>query len=69
MTRKDYKAIGMVILNMRRSRLRLLQTADLYDEFTLNALVNKLADLFEADNPRFNRGQFVSFCNSKEEVA
>ena len=64
MTKKDYIAIAEII------KTKLDQ-----DEITETSLIFKfiqsMADYFEQDNPRFNRGKFIHAChnNLKKEVA
>jgi hypothetical protein len=58
MIKKDYEAITTAL---RRHRW----TCDVADSF--RSLVRELANVFEADNPHFDRQQFFKDCNEVEE--
>lgn len=54
MTRKDYVAVAEKI---RARAEEYTYVPDLIIEFA-----NDIADVFKADNPRFDRGRFLSAC-------
>ena len=57
MTKKDYELIASVL----RERL-----GDSYDNAYARLLVKKMADVFEAHNPKFNRSKFLKACGIEE---
>lgn len=52
MTRKDYVAIAEAIAFQ----------AELHDDVVVHAVADAIADVFYADNSRFNRGKFMEAC-------
>jgi hypothetical protein len=56
MTKKDYKAIGLVV----RDRVLVDQSLS-HGSHCVRRLAEKLADVFAADNPRFDRERFLRF--------
>ena len=57
MTKKDYIAFArMIRVNMRK-----------LDGFTRDFVINSIAQVFENDNPRFNRAKFYEACGYKYE--
>lgn len=52
MTRKDYVAIAKAIE----------EQAELHDDVVVHAVADAIANVFSADNPRFDRGKFLTAC-------
>jgi hypothetical protein len=52
MTRKDYVAIAEAIA----------LTIESHDDVAVHAVADAIADVFYADNSRFNRGKFMEAC-------
>ena len=63
MTKKDYVAIAKVI----SWHVADYATDDLQDtDHGLGPLIDSLAALFAADNPRFDRARFLTACGIKQ---
>jgi hypothetical protein len=54
MTRKDYEAFAEAV--------RVEQWNAEHDTWTVGQVINMMADVFRADNPRFDRDRFVAAC-------
>jgi 2C-methyl-D-erythritol 2,4-cyclodiphosphate synthase len=52
MTRKDYVAIAEAIA----------LTVESYDDVAVHAVADAIASVFASDNPRFDRGKFLTAC-------
>lgn len=61
MTKKDYELIARSIYVDR-------DTLDETQKETADLIANGLADQFQAMNPRFNRGLFLTACGYKKET-
>lgn len=62
MTRKHYETIAQAI-NEELVQV-ILTTSDPHWYFS-GCFIGRLADMFEKDNPRFNRERFVAACYKK----
>jgi hypothetical protein len=60
MTRKDYKAFAQMLSK------RLEDTDTTEEIWTWSDICQDIADLFMADNPRFDREKFYTACNFDE---
>ena len=67
MSRKDYEKIGKLVKDISWKR-EVWHEEELGKKdgkvipfISKNALVNGLADIFEADSPKFDRGRFFDF--------
>ncbi len=56
-TQRHFEAIA------RDIRGSLAETGNGFERLTVERLAGKLADTFERDNPRFNRGRFMRACD------
>jgi hypothetical protein len=56
MHRKHYTAIVGIINNYTDDN----EPGTLHEERKFEAMINELADMFQSDNPNFNRGKFFS---------
>ena len=56
MTKKDYQAIARAFYQTGQETLR--------ESETWQILRRKIADVFAADNPRFNRARFMEACET-----
>lgn len=54
-TRQHYNAVAKIIANH-------MKHADGATEIVLNTIANDMADLFKDDNPRFDKGYFLTAC-------
>lgn len=66
MTRKDYIAVAEIVA---AARVRFKQDSGDAGDAGAREMIDyfemELADLFEADSPRFNRARFVAACNAE----
>jgi hypothetical protein len=60
MSRKDYKVIAEVFSELHKKHCPNSPAAK-----ALKRVRDKVADIFEADNPRFDRGKFNVACEQK----
>lgn len=64
MTRKDYEKFAAMFRDRRETNLRLAHGVRLHamnDATTM--LMHDIADIFQRDNPRFDRERFVNACS------
>lgn len=57
MTKKDYIAIADAIKRARTG-------ADKEERFAIDIVADNIADVFQKDNPRFNRQRFLEACQN-----
>lgn len=57
MTRKDFKAIAVAIKDSASH-----SDGTPGSNYTLRIAASQIADVFEADNPRFDRSKFLTAC-------
>lgn len=62
MSRKDYRMIARVIYDVRKGT----SCCGVENHSTLAPIVEGLARMFVADNPRFDREKFVKACETGE---
>ena len=67
MTRKDYVAIAKAFSNERlawpkRSQPGEMAVGDEFAQAALTSTAARIASVFEADNPRFDRSRFLKAC-------
>lgn len=60
-TEKHYKAIADIIA-AESTRFDITEEDDTEGKLTCMVLAGKLAEYFGKDNPRFDRGKFLSAC-------
>jgi hypothetical protein len=61
MSRKDYEAIAEAIKSERENQWR-EAAPDSLPVLALRSMAQRVARVFEADNPRFDRGRFLRAC-------
>lgn len=57
MSRKDYVSIAEAILRTKAENREVLGSASI-----LRVTANRIADVFAADNPRFDKARFMAAC-------
>lgn len=58
MTKKDYVAIAKIMFDLRFYSL---------DQIHVDKVIEPLANLFQANNPAFNRHRFLVACGARQE--